>query len=210
MGLNNNPHQASNTIFATVLADGKIHVNVKEGTEGAVKREYETSDGKTGFKWEHQYTDVTGIIQGVFFKEGDFGENLNIVIGSDEDDKPITLSLSTESNYGEDAMKKLPNINLKKPVNIAPFSFENDKGKKQRGLTITQESKNGEKVKIVSYFYDTRKKTTTNGYPKAPAGGAKTTKKDWRKYFDGAREFLIEYNKEHVVFGAPEAKDDNF
>ena len=36
--------------FISILADGKFHETVKEGTEGAVEREYETSDGKTGKK----------------------------------------------------------------------------------------------------------------------------------------------------------------
>lgn len=195
MGLKNNPHEHQDTIFATVLADGKIHVNVPEGTEGAVEREYETSDGKKGTKLELVYTELNGIIQKIDFHEGDYGINLQIVVGEEDDEKPITLSLSTESNFGEDMMKKLPNINLKKPVTLAPFSFDNDKGKKQRGISVTQLNKKGEPEKILNFYFDPEKKVVINGYPAVPKpekGGKPLSKTTWRKYFSVARDFLIE------------------
>ncbi len=193
MGLKNNPHERQDTIFATILSDGKIHVAATEDTEGAVKREYETSDGKKGEKWELLYTELSGMIQKVDFHEGDYGINLLIVIGDDEDEKPVTLALGTESNFGEDMMKKLPNIDLKRAVTLAPFSFENDKGKKQRGITVTQEDKKGNKTKLPNFYYDAEKKVVANGYPKPPAApkGKTLTKSQWRKYFGEAREFLI-------------------
>ncbi len=208
MGLKNNPHQGSDTIFASVLADGLIHVKVKEGTEGALKRMFATDDDKkkqrkdpthlpTGFAWEHQYTELSGIIDEVSFRKGQYGLSLQIVVKDEEDDeaKPITLSLGVASNFGEDMMKKLPNINMKLPVTLAPYSFENDKKKTQRGITVTQVNKKGETVKIVSYFHDTEAKTTTNGYPAV----TKNSSKDWKKYFEGAREFLVEYIEENVA-----------
>jgi len=194
MGLKNNPHQQQDTIFASILADGKIHVSVSKDTEGAIEREYETSDGKKGSKFEHQYTELSGHILEVKFFEGDYGINLQLVVGEKDDEKPVALSLSTESNFAEDLMKKLPDINLKKPVTMAPYSFDNDKGKKQRGITVTQDG-----VKIPSHYYDTEKKAVCNGYPVAPkpkAGAKPLTKSQWRKYFDEAREFLMEQVKE--------------
>lgn len=194
MALKNNPREHEDTIFATVLADGKIHVGVAEGTEGAIKREYETSDGKTGEKWEHVYTELTGMIQKVDFHEGDYGINLLVVVGEEGDEKPVTLALGTESNFGEDMMKKLPNINLKESVTLSPYSFDNDKGKKQRGITVIQENKKGEKTKIPNFYFDADKKTVANGYPKPPVApkGKVLTKSQWRKYFGEARDFLIE------------------
>lgn len=193
MALKNNAQERDDTTFASVLADGKIHVAVPDGTEGAVVREYETSDGKAGKKTELIYTEVSGLIQKVGLKEGEYGINIFVVIGDEEDEKPVTLSLSTESNYGEDLLKKLPNINLKKVVTIAPYSFENDKGKKQRGLSITQEGKKDEKVKILNFYYDIEDKTVANGYPKplTASKGKVISKSQWRKYFSDAREFLI-------------------
>lgn len=211
MGLKNNPHEAADTIFATVLADGKIHVSVPEGTEGAVLREYETSDGKVGKKWEHVYTEVSGLIQKVDFKEGDYGINLIVVIGDDEEEKSITLSLSTDGTYGEDMMKKLPNIDLKRPVTLMPYSFDNERGKKQRGISVIQKDKKGADTKIPGFYYDTEKKAPTNGYPKVPVAkkGAKTlTKTEWRKYFSEARDFLIEDITERFKITAEESEAD--
>ncbi len=204
MGLKNNPREHDDTIFATVLADGMIHVSVPKGTEGAVERKYATEEDKksgdkanmSGSKWEHVYTELSGVIKEIKFHEGDYGINLLVVVEDEEDDeaKPITLALSTESNFGEDLMKKLPNINRKKPVTFAPYAFENDKGKKQRGISVTQEDKKGDLEKITSFYYDTEEKQVTNGYPKPPAAkkGKELKKSDWRSYFDEAREFLIE------------------
>ncbi len=195
MGLKNNPHEHQDTIFATILADGKIHVAVSEGTEGAVEREYETSDGKTGTKFELIYTELTGMIQKVDFHEGDYGINLLITVGEEDDEKPVTLALSTESTFGEDMMKKLPNINMKKPVTLAPYSFDSKQGKKQRGISVTQSNKKGEPEKINSFYYDADKKANVNGYPATPKpekGGKPLSKTAWRKYFSVARDFLIE------------------
>lgn len=202
MGLKYNPRERDNTIYATVLAsDGKIRVAVPEGTEGSIKREYATDEDKksgndkkgilSGVKHEMVYTELSGVITEMKFHDGDYGTNLQIVVtdpDADEDEKPVTLSLSTESNFGEDVMKKLPNINLKKPVTFTPYSFDNDRGKKVRGITIVQ----GEK-KIENFYIDGDKKPI-NGYPKAPTpkAGKSITTPQWRKFFAEAREFLME------------------
>lgn len=211
MGLKNNPHERQDTIFATILADGKIHVNVTKDTEGAVERKYETSDGKEGSKWEHVYTELSGMIKSIDFHEGDYGINLMLVIGDeDSEEKPVTLALSTSSTFGEDMLKKLPNINLKEPVTLTPFSFENEKGKKQRGITVVQTNKKGEKTKIPNYYYDVEKKKVANGYPTPPAQpktGKALTKSQWRKYFDEAREFLIADITERFDIGEKEESE---
>lgn len=217
MGLKNNPQERADTIFATILADGKIHVNVPKDTEGAVERKYATDadkkagpDVKTGVKWEHVYTELSGMIQAIKFHEGDYGINLLVVVGEEGDEKPVTLAISTESNFGEDLMKKIPNIDLSKPVTLAPYSFDNDAGKKVRGISVTQPQKKGDPVKIVSAFYDTEKKSPTNGYPKPPVvpKGKKLPASKWRAYFSDAREFLIEYVTEHNVFGEEKAEGE--
>lgn len=210
MALKNTDTGRMDTIFASVLADGKIHVGATEHTEGAVKREYETSDGKSGEKWELLYTELSGTIEKVSFFEGNYGKNLQIVVRDDEDEsaKPITLSIPTESNFGEDVMKKLPNINQKKVVTFAPYSFLDDKGKRKRGVTVTQESKKGEVEKIQNFYYDAKIKEVANGYPEVPKPkkGKALTKSDWRKYFGNAREFLIEDLTERLGLEDEEAE----
>lgn len=202
MGLKNNPQERLDTTFASVLADGKIHVNVEEGTEGAVPRYYATEadkeegkDKKSGVKHELIYTELSGVITKVDFHEGNYGTNLLLTVEDEdagEDEKPVTLSLSTESNFGEDVMKKLPAIDLKKPVTFVPYSFE-DKGKKKRGITITQLNKKTKEPEKITSFYQ-KDKDVINGYPKPPVfkKGAKVQKSVWRKYFGEVREFLVQ------------------
>lgn len=178
--------------FASVLADGKIHITVPEGTEGAVVREYETSDGTKGKKTEMVYKDLSGKITGVKFEEGKFGNQILLsILDEDEgEEEPTILCLGTESNFGEDVMKKLPNVNLKKPVKFIPFSFDTDKGKKQRGVTIEQDGK-----KIENFFYDKESKKNLHGYPEVPKpkAGKLVTKVQWRKYFAECSDWLVEY-----------------
>ena len=55
--------------YASILADGKIHITVPEGTPEASLRTYETSDGKSGSKWELVYTSIIGKITKVGFRD---------------------------------------------------------------------------------------------------------------------------------------------
>ena len=174
-------------IYASVLADGLIHVEVPKETEGAKVREYETSDGKTGTRYENVYTEIVGTITKIAFYYGNFGTTLQLTI-TDGDEKPVVLALGTSSNYGEDMMKKLPNVDLSMPVKLAPYAFEDNKGKSRKGITVTQ---NG--VKILNHFYDVESKELLHNHPKPPvAKKNKTISSDeWKVYFGQVRLFLI-------------------
>lgn len=177
--------------YASVLADGLIHMNVPEGTEGAVTREYETSTGEKGSKTEVVFTEIVGLITNVEFREGNYGMQLVLTI-ADGEDKPVALTFGTSSNYAEDLMKKLPNIDMSKYVKIAPYSFDNDKGKKQRGVTVLQDNDK----KITDFFTDPETKEKINGFPATPKpkkGGKKLSTEEWKIYFAQARVFLIDY-----------------
>lgn len=182
--------------FASVLADGKIHISVPEGTEGAIVRKYETSDGKEGSKIEMVYKELIGKITKINFYEGDFGRQLQVTIT--DKGESIVLSLGTSSNYGEDMMKKLMNVDLDKKVKIVPYSFLDDKKKSKKGITIWQ-MEDGEAVKIANYFYDADKKKNIHGYPepKEPKKGKVISKDQWKLYFGEVREFLVETLTEH-------------
>lgn len=187
-------------IFATLLADGKIHVTVPEGTEGATVRKYKTSDGMEGTKIEKVYTELIGKITKVGFYEGDYGKQLQVTVQGKEGTKPVVLSLSTSSNYGEDMMKKLINVDLEKMVKIAPYAFTDENGKKKKGVTIWQHnSATGKNEKIKNYFYDEEKKENTNGYPepKKLKSGKPLSTDQWKLYFGECREFLVEKITEH-------------
>jgi len=180
--------QVEHKDYAYILADGKIRVQCDENTPGAVRRDYETSDGKTGVKFELVYDKIDGLITFIGFKEGDFGKQLQVEIDG------INLMMNTSSNFGEDLMKKLPNIDLAKPVELSPYNFTNDKGKSVKGISVVQEEE-----KITNFFYDTDAASVTNGYP-APEGDTKSfDSDDWKTYFIGARKFLIKYIEENII-----------
>lgn len=178
--------------YLSILADGKLHMTVPEGTEGAVVREYETSDGTKGHKWEKVYKDVIGKITKIGFFDGDYGRSLQLTI-TDGEEIPVVLSLSTSSNYGEDMMKKLLNIDLEKIVKIAPYSFTDEKGKSKKGVTVWQFSEEtGKNEKITNYFYDTEAKKNIHGYPEPKKLKKPLSKDQWKLYFGECREFLVE------------------
>ncbi|HEY9826371.1 MAG TPA: hypothetical protein V6D19_13060 [Stenomitos sp.] len=201
-------------IFASVLADGKIHVTVPEGTEGAVVREYETSTGEKGSKTEKIYTQLVGKITKVNFYEGDYGRQLQLTV-DDGKEKPVVLSLSTSSSYGEDMMKKLLSIDITRTVKIVPYSFEDDNKKKKKGITIWQKADGAEKPnKVGNYFYDEETKATLHGFPEPKKGKKPLSKDQWKLYFGEVREFLVEKITEHFkleeVAKTPSMNDDDF
>lgn len=179
-------------IFASVLADGAIHIECDEGDEGAKKREYETSDGKIGVKFEKIYSEITGIISNVRFQDGNYGVQLQLTI-TDGDEKPITLSLGTASNFGERMMEKLLAVDLTQPVTIAPYSFTDEKGKSKKGVTVIQDGK-----KIQNYFYDFEKKQKLHGFPEPKKSKKPLSKDQWKMYYMEARLFMIDFITEKL------------
>jgi len=174
-----------NRNFLKVLAsDGSLRLEVDESTEDAVRRDYETSDGKKGTKYELVYKKVEGTIKGLDIFEGDFGKNLLITLGRGEEQ--LTLSLGVATPFGEDFMKKLPNIDLTKEVSIQPFNFTNDEEKIVKGLSIKQ---NDEKIK--SYYFDPEKKRVLHKMPEPEGDTSKFDKDDWKAYFLKVRKFLV-------------------
>ena len=166
--------------FVTVLSDGKFHLSVENGTEGAIVREYEDSKGNKGTKTEFVFNEASGKITNIKFEEGEFGKNLQIELGNG------TISLGVATSFGEDFMKKLPNINLDEIVLLQPYSFESEKGKNKKGITIYQA---GEKLE--NYYYDKENKISCNGIPEPDGDTSKFTKEDWTMHFMLMRKFLV-------------------
>ncbi len=181
--------------YLNILSDGTLRMSVPEGTEGAIKREYETSDGKTGTKNELVFSEISGFLTKVSFFEGSFGKLLHLTIKDNEEE--YVLSVGTESNFGEDLMKKLPAIDLEEMLTITPYSFEDDKGKKKRGVTIKQKDK-----KIENFYYDKETKKNKFGYPN-PKITKKMDKDKWKLHFMEARMFLIEDITKRFRIGDP-------
>ncbi len=178
--------------FISILADGKFHETVDKNTEGAVEREYETSDKKTGSKWELVYKDVSNVlITNVQFHTGDFGENLQLTLT--EGDNEVVLSVSTASRFGENLLRKLPALDFSKVVAIKPYSFLDEKEKMVQGVNFYQ---NGDKV--MSFFQDEDKKNL-HGFPSPEGDTTSFDNDDWKIYFLQVRKFLVNYAKENIA-----------
>lgn len=188
--------------YAYILSDGKIRVASDETNPNAVRRDYETSDGQKGVKYEEVFDELNGQITNIVFYEGDYGKQIQISIDG------IVLSLNTTSPFAEDFMKKLPAIDLSEELIITPYSFTDDNDKLRKGMSIVQDGK-----KIQNFFYDFAKKEAINGYPVVDQEKAKKyDKDDWKIYFTKCRKFLVKYIEEKVlpeaVFVEPILEDD--
>ena len=180
---------------------GMFRISVPEGTPEAIQRDYETPDKQKGTKWEIRHSKVEGTITNLAFWEGKFGELIHVTVG--DNNESVTISLGTSSVYGEDFMKRLPNINLAKVVSFEPYCFENDEKKLIRGITIKQDGK-----KIENYYWDTEKKKSLHGGLPEPEGETEDyTKDDWRIHFLKVRKFLVEQTKKLALEKFPEVAE---
>jgi len=153
----------------------------KEGDVGAKEREYELSDKTKGSKWEIYFLNWEGILKGISFKTGKYGETCSLEL----DD--AVLQLKVGSKYFKDVACKLFNADLSKPIKFHPFDFEAD-GKKKTGVSLQQGGK-----KLTNYFYDGKK--NLHGFPEVDEV-RKIKANYWKMYFMEVDEFLVEKLKE--------------
>jgi len=179
-------------VYLSILMDGKLHQTVTENTEGAIKREYETSSKEKGIKWEKIYPKVGGIIKSITFYKTDYGDQISIQLKDAED--VYFLNLNTTSRYASDVMKKLPNVNIDDYIIIAPFSFENDNNKNITGVSLYQGDK-----KIENYYYDVVNKKSCNGIPQTKKTWDKLTNTEQKKFWIDMEEFLVNSTKERFA-----------
>jgi len=193
------PKQEKSSYLNVLSSDGSLRMVVDQDTPGAERRDWVSGDGKTsGVKYELVYQDVSGIITSVEMYEGDYGKNL--IIGLTDGDEPeVKVSMSMNSPFGEEMAKKLPSIDMTKTVKIAPYAFEDEKGKTRKGVSVVQDEK-----KLQNFFYDFNAKENINGYPSPALKKDKKTgedkpfsKDEWKIYFGIARQFLVDYIEEH-------------
>lgn len=189
--------------YLNVMADGKFHQKVEEGTPGAVLREGETKDGTKYSKWELITDDVTGKITKVDFYDGEFGKNLILTL--DVAGEPVTISMSTSQNFGEDMLHKILSVNLQTPVTLTPF-VEVKGEKTKKGIKVVQNGK-----EVWSHFQawnkDLKKFVSLNGFPESPTApaGKKVSSDEWKMYFMQARVFMVKAVEEAFKI---EAKDN--
>lgn len=167
--------------YITVLADGKFHQTVPEGTPGAVTRTYEDKNDVEQTKVELVFDEASGFISKLSFKDGDYGKSLEVEIDGDG-----VVSLGADSSFGEDFMKKLPSVNLSEPVKLAPYSFTADNGKLRKGMSIYQGD-----VKVENFYYDADNKKSVNGIPEVEGDTKGFDADDWKMHFLKVRKFLV-------------------
>lgn len=175
-------------LFYSVI-DGTFRRRVADDTPGAVKRDYETSDGAKATKYEMVIDSLEGYIRDIGIFDGEYGRNLQIKLDPNAKGISPQIQLSIETTYGEDALKKLPNVDFTKPVKFRPFAFtDQTNGREIRGIEVSQ---NGEKYK--NYFWDAETKTPKNGLPVPDGDVSRFTKDDWKIHFLSVRKFLVGY-----------------
>ena len=171
------------------IIKGTLMQKSTEDNPDAVRRDWEDSDGNKGTKWEIPYSSVEGLIVGVDFKDGDYGEQ--VIVSMTDVDEKIKIYMPTDSRYFTDFAKKLPNINLWEDVTLSPYDFDGDNGKQNKGVSIKQ---GGEKLH--SFYYDFEDKKTINNLPQPDKNAStkdhedKYDKDDWKIFFMKQKKFL--------------------
>lgn len=171
------------------VTQGRIRLTVDENTPGAKKREWETPDGKHGVKWEKVFSKISGIINKIEFKEGEYGEQINVTV--DCKGETFILTMQSNSRYAIDFMKRLPGIDINREVELTPYDVE-DNGKRNTGIKLVQD-----KEVFRNFFWDYEEKKSVNGFPKMTIDHP--DKDDWKVFFIGVKKFLKEYTLEKVV-----------
>lgn len=182
------------------IIKGTFRQKVDQDHPDAVRRDYETSDGKKGIKYERVIDALYGYITDIAFYDSEYGMKINIILDENQDGIRPNISLPTQSREAEDFMKKLPNIDLTKEVKLRPFNFTGDNDDEIRGMEILQPNDNDEyMIKITNFFRDAEKKENINGYPNPPKESDEMDKEDWKIYFIQARKFLVAYTGDKIV-----------
>lgn len=181
-------------LMSILSSDGTLRLVVPEGTEGAVHREYETSDGKKGEKWELVFKSVAGKITNIDEFEGDYGTSLLVTLTYDGGEDIVAFGVGTP--FGEDFLKKLPAINLDEFVTVQPYSFTDDKGKLRKGMSLKQ---GDEKIQDFFSKKEGDQYVKLHGFPEAGDPANYRNADDWKLYFMQCRKFLMEYARKNIL-----------
>ena len=189
------------------IVQGTFRTQVPQEHPEAVRRDWKSADGKSsGTKYERVIRALYGYITDVSFADSEYGKQVYIKLDKLSDGEEPTIALNVASREAEDFLKKLPNIDFAKEVQLRPFNFTGDENDEVRGMSVMQPDEWAEfKKKITNYFYDipvdapkgTRGKNV-NGFP-IPSGDTDSfDKDDWKIYFLTCRKFLTDYTEKHI------------
>lgn len=187
MAYEERPPRTSDKYYLSIIG-GQFKRKVDEGTPGAVLRQYETSTGEKGEKWELSIGSIVGKVKGIEFKEGDFGVTCNVDLG-----KSI-LSMNTTSRFFTDFATKIAGKDLSKEYIFEPYDYTNKQGKKVQGLSIKLV---GTDKELENYFYNWETKESSHGYPVPESSDMDTD--DWKMFFIKVKKFLVNYLTDMVI-----------
>lgn len=184
--------------------EGSLRQKSQEGAPGAIRREW-TAGGESGVVWEIPSKAVFGKIIDISFYEGEKDgrkfTTLNITLDENENGNVPVVTAGIDTKYAQDILKKLPNIDFDQEVRIRPYSYLKEGDEKNTvGVEITQRNTDETFTKKMGdFFYDWDTREVKNGYPETPKKKEDMTSKDWRRYFEDANEFVINYVKENIL-----------
>ena len=127
------------------ISDGKIAKKVKTEEPGAVK--CTSKDGSKTW-WEHRYRSISGKIKGIQKVDSSVGFGSRLVIDIQDGPDSFALEMPWSSRYSSGFFLAMPNIDVTKHIEFAPWMKEID-GKKKTMLYLKHE---GEKDNIAWYW----------------------------------------------------------
>lgn len=125
------------------ITAGKIRQTANEGDNGAKSRTViNKQTNESSIKWEFVYKSMSGIIKNIETVKSDKINltSLCITLYDEIGDDTVILQCPEKSDYALTFLEKIPNVDISKPVKIAPYQFEDQDTKKiKTGVTIYQE-----------------------------------------------------------------------
>ena len=186
----------SNTAFYKVAA-GALRINCEETDPKAEIRFVKKPDGTEIRLVERVHNQVQAIFVGASLYEGDTFKSWNIIM-QHGDGSRFKLTVSENSHYGTDFLKKLPNMIIGEIYTIRPYDYnhktkKNKKGEPKRVIGLDIKLEDAERG-IGSFYHDFKqlkdkswKITCKHGYPD-PSGEKDSD--DWKVYFLQETKFL--------------------
>ena len=119
---------------------GKVFEYSKEPQEGYV--EFTSTKGNKSYRKYHQ--GITGELDSVSIRDTNFGQELSISLKSEDSQMYLNFALKdqkdfVDSNYAEDLISKLPNVEKGHTYTVNPFRFTPEGEKYDRtGVSIKQ------------------------------------------------------------------------
>jgi hypothetical protein len=167
------------------IAIGKIRKKSDDKDDKAVMRELKDKSKV----YERVYQNISGKLDSIVMREHEeYGKSwvLTIVDGDDT----FAVQVSEDSRYGNDLLKKIPNLHKGSIYKFTPYDFERN-GKHKVGLAI--EDRSGKKIesyyqKFTGNDQEGWKVENLNGFPEFT--GDKNDKDDLKIYFTTVTKFL--------------------